>query len=647
MDFSNLFTRLPGSGEDARSSGPPAPTRRSNTAKIHVDQMRLPKKKRRHEARASRTGPASTPKPSRHGGSYRAPDRTPGERRGRTAARGGRHRSGETDCQRRCSRAMTQEFMDQNAFLVDGRLLCRHFLWGRCIKGDDCQLEHAQGSNDLIKELCKFYVQGHCMKGGRCPYMHNILKLHPLLLRQQLEMEREKACHEVRQKAEEACPEQPAKAGGSDAPEGFLRSPRFSFYNSAETEAPSAAGGGATHAEGAGVARPHGSPSADLEDVDPVCRYDLEPHKYDLEPHKYAFYCSNRNQYPKNKRVVNARNEARLSSVQVFAGPSSKVCPNRHLVSGDHRNRGGNEPGPPEAVLGGASSVNCGREDARVVSRPPRQTSASQHPKRFKSRVPGQTSAPQHPKRFKSRVPRQTSAPQHPKRFKSRVPGQTSAPQHPKRFKSRVPGQASDSQARSLAFSAAVPVEPSGSRIESDSTTERRCAPGETQSVPGGTAGRSDGSDPLKRAFNDPLCVTDELQPADTRPHQQSVQSSCPAPGPPPARPWLGLFAAPLPCIRSKPDYSQTRHRSGSRSRTTDLETRLSAPARAGPVLNAPRSPTRNSPHPFTSHTHEELPGVSPHKEGQSSRTASRAVSFQVYGDAAGLTGPPQKQHKG
>lgn len=32
------------------------------------------------------------------------------------------------------ARSMTQEFREQNALVVDGRLLCRHFLWGRCIK---------------------------------------------------------------------------------------------------------------------------------------------------------------------------------------------------------------------------------------------------------------------------------------------------------------------------------------------------------------------------------------------------------------------------------------------------------------------------------------------------------------------------------
>ncbi|XP_034044526.1 uncharacterized protein LOC117526573 [Thalassophryne amazonica] len=69
-------------------------------------------------------------------------------------------------------RFMTQEFKDQNGMCVDGRLLCRHFLWGKCIKGDDCQLLHGERANDLIKELCKFYVQGYCMKGETCPYMH-------------------------------------------------------------------------------------------------------------------------------------------------------------------------------------------------------------------------------------------------------------------------------------------------------------------------------------------------------------------------------------------------------------------------------------------------------------------------------------------
>lgn len=124
---------------------------------------------------------------------------------------------------------MTKEFKDQNALEIDGRLICRHFLRGKCIKagfyilwleivtilmgtwqiepkpsifkwvryvnvifysiycqwpdpdnlfclqGDDCQLEHALDVNYSINEVCKFYVQGSCSKGESCIYMHNIL----------------------------------------------------------------------------------------------------------------------------------------------------------------------------------------------------------------------------------------------------------------------------------------------------------------------------------------------------------------------------------------------------------------------------------------------------------------------------------------
>lgn len=45
------------------------------------------------------------------------------------------------------------------------------------LQGDDCQLKHVQGYNDLIKISCKFYIQGCCLKGESCPYMHNILPL--------------------------------------------------------------------------------------------------------------------------------------------------------------------------------------------------------------------------------------------------------------------------------------------------------------------------------------------------------------------------------------------------------------------------------------------------------------------------------------
>ncbi|XP_068444613.1 uncharacterized protein [Clinocottus analis] len=89
--------------------------------------------------------------------------------------KGGRYRQnkkGEQSVREKRPKSMSQEFKEQHGVLVDGRLICRYFLWGRCIKEKDCQLEHVKGHNDLVKGVCKFYVQGLCSKGESCPYMH-------------------------------------------------------------------------------------------------------------------------------------------------------------------------------------------------------------------------------------------------------------------------------------------------------------------------------------------------------------------------------------------------------------------------------------------------------------------------------------------
>ncbi|KAM7009469.1 uncharacterized protein LKV04_001438 [Tautogolabrus adspersus] len=61
----------------------------------------------------------------------------------RPAHRGGRHTSRKgrqgrekkkQDSEVKRTRFMSQEFKEQNALCVDGRLLCKHFLLGRCIK---------------------------------------------------------------------------------------------------------------------------------------------------------------------------------------------------------------------------------------------------------------------------------------------------------------------------------------------------------------------------------------------------------------------------------------------------------------------------------------------------------------------------------
>ncbi|XP_054636431.1 uncharacterized protein LOC129183337 isoform X2 [Dunckerocampus dactyliophorus] len=66
----------------------------------------------------------------------------------------------------------TPEFKEQNALDFDGQIICRHFLFGKCIKGDGCQMKHVEPANDIIKQHCKFYVQGCCIQGKSCPFMH-------------------------------------------------------------------------------------------------------------------------------------------------------------------------------------------------------------------------------------------------------------------------------------------------------------------------------------------------------------------------------------------------------------------------------------------------------------------------------------------
>ncbi|KAM7418443.1 hypothetical protein PAMA_015862 [Pampus argenteus] len=164
------------------------------------------------------------------------------------------------------TRFMTQEFKDQHALLVDGRLLCRHFLWGRCIKGDECQLEHIRGYNNLIKEVCKFYVQGLCTKGESCPYMHKTFPCkffhrkgkcsqgadcrfshEPLddITNQLLDeaIKRENYLYELAKKTEQESSEQPVNTEESEiieaneTPDIIIQPLRPNFYNSAEPNA--------------------------------------------------------------------------------------------------------------------------------------------------------------------------------------------------------------------------------------------------------------------------------------------------------------------------------------------------------------------------------------------------------------------------
>ncbi|XP_047198376.1 zinc finger CCCH domain-containing protein 6 isoform X2 [Hippoglossus stenolepis] len=68
---------------------------------------------------------------------------------------------------------MSKEFISQHTVEHNGRYICKYFLEGRCIKGEQCKFEHELVVPDKKKELCKFYLQGYCSKGDNCIYMHN------------------------------------------------------------------------------------------------------------------------------------------------------------------------------------------------------------------------------------------------------------------------------------------------------------------------------------------------------------------------------------------------------------------------------------------------------------------------------------------
>ncbi|XP_074483368.1 uncharacterized protein LOC141763026 isoform X1 [Sebastes fasciatus] len=244
----------------------------------------------------------------------------------RTANRGGSHRTRPTwgkggghsknkydkqDIQVEPTRFMSQDFKDQNAVLVDGRLVCRHFLFGRCIKGDDCQLEHIEGYNDLVKEVCKFYIQGVCTKGEGCPYMHMSFPckyfhskgkcyqgadcrfshepLNDVTNRLLCEaLKREHDLCELRKKAEQKASGQPEDTEESEiieanrTPDTLLQSLRPIFYNSEEINAEKETlvcqtddladvMEEAVPPQASDAVRPHIPPSSNLNYEEPIC----------------------------------------------------------------------------------------------------------------------------------------------------------------------------------------------------------------------------------------------------------------------------------------------------------------------------------------------------------------------------------------
>ncbi|XP_041824759.1 uncharacterized protein LOC121629216 [Melanotaenia boesemani] len=200
------------------------------------------------------------------------------------------------------TRFMSDEFKEQNGVLVDGQLLCRHFIWGRCIKAEDCQLKHLQPYNDMIKEVCKFYIQGFCTKGESCPYMHKSFPCkffhrkgkctqdtdcrfshEPLNeVTERLLNEAIKRENDLKElvKAKEKLSVQPVNSEESEITEAnrnhdeILQPLRTSFYHSTDAERASSVHQTAELAEnkehGSDTAQPDSPPSTDCANVEPV-----------------------------------------------------------------------------------------------------------------------------------------------------------------------------------------------------------------------------------------------------------------------------------------------------------------------------------------------------------------------------------------
>ncbi|XP_026079215.1 zinc finger CCCH domain-containing protein 6-like isoform X2 [Carassius auratus] len=96
-----------------------------------------------------------------------------GKNWGRGRGRGGEGDSKDPASFQKKRPIMSQEFINQHTVEHNGRHICKYFLEGRCIKGDQCKFDHDNVVPEKKKELCKFYVQGYCTKGDICIYMHS------------------------------------------------------------------------------------------------------------------------------------------------------------------------------------------------------------------------------------------------------------------------------------------------------------------------------------------------------------------------------------------------------------------------------------------------------------------------------------------
>ncbi|XP_072471940.1 uncharacterized protein [Notamacropus eugenii] len=92
------------------------------------------------------------------------------KRVGLAKAQGPRHPAGPSTAPEHAP--VSEEFIQKNTVVLGSQRVCKYFLAGRCVRGEQCRLDHA-ADGLKFQQLCKFYVQGYCTRGDQCRFLHH------------------------------------------------------------------------------------------------------------------------------------------------------------------------------------------------------------------------------------------------------------------------------------------------------------------------------------------------------------------------------------------------------------------------------------------------------------------------------------------
>ncbi|KAK5602542.1 hypothetical protein CRENBAI_009750 [Crenichthys baileyi] len=273
MAFANLFSGLSAMGEDVRSPGGSYVTSSNRTENGSRGRKRKTQreqpgshKKRCHQIQTEDNFT------SRNKSCQKQKDMHQGKKIKKKYQQ--RHNRGAKPVSKTQEKPkfMTQEFKDQNALLVDGRLLCRHFLSGRCIKV--CFIKPQSFP-------CKFFHRkGKCLLEGNCRFSHEPLNdITEKLLDEAIKQE--KYFYELANKNKEESSEQQANteetkpAEEQKNPDLLTQPLRPSFYNSTDAEKEPHEHHDVTEQRELDADQPHSSSVNTQNQQEPVC-YSVE-----------------------------------------------------------------------------------------------------------------------------------------------------------------------------------------------------------------------------------------------------------------------------------------------------------------------------------------------------------------------------------